>query len=637
MIKGSAPAALPRIGVLERLVDRLPVVAPELLAWLYGALLVGLLAGHEGGFLATSWGWCALVTLWLAAVALLVQERIQIGVEGLAFLGGLLAFLVWVALSNLWTTSQTATMHEVQRDLAYFGIAAATVAIANRDTIARIAGGAATAVFFLSIYGLLTRVAPDHFGAFDSTSYGYRLSPPITYWNGLGLFAAMGFLLMLGFARRGHGILVRAAAAFTLPALAVTLYFTFSRGAWIALGCGFLVLLAVTVERVKLVLAVAALAPWCVFALRSAHARPALITVGSSYTNAVQQGHSLLLVLLVLSVCSGVSAAVLALATHRFHVPSAAEKAFSAALVVAALAAVGALFVHYGSPTQVAKSTWHQFTGVPKQTGDNVSARVFQLSSNGRVEIWRTALRAFQRHPVFGNGAGTFYQLWAASPSAYFRTTQAHSIYFQSLAELGVPGLVLLVAALVAPLVAAVRARRRRLVPAAVAAYVAFLVHAGVDWDWQLAGVTAVAVILGGCLVAAPPTTRRLRLSVRITAALLLAILALAAVPGIIADHALAAGRAALQTNPTAAARDARQAARWAPWSSDPAELLGDADLAKGERRAARVAYRRAARRDPRNWQLWVELANVSLGKAREDALRTAHRLNPHLALPRSP
>ena len=399
MIKGPAPAALPRIGVLERLVDRLPVVAPELLAWLYGALLVGLLAGHEGGFLATSWGWCALVTLWLAAVALLVQERIQIGVEGLAFLGGLFAFLVWVALSNLWTASQTATMHEVQRDLAYFGIAAATVAIANRDTIARIAGGAATAVFFLSIYGLLTRVAPDHFGAFDSTSYGYRLSPPITYWNGLGLFAAMGFLLMLGFARRGHGILVRAAAAFTLPALAVTLYFTFSRGAWIALGCGFLVLLAVTVERVKLVLAVAALAPWCVFALRSAHARPALITVGSSYTNAVQQGHSLLLVLLVLSVGSGVSAAVLALATHRFHVPSAAEKAFSAALVVAALAAVGALFVHYGSPTQVAKSTWHQFTGVPKQTGDNVSARLFQLSSNGRVEIWRTALRAFQRHP----------------------------------------------------------------------------------------------------------------------------------------------------------------------------------------------------------------------------------------------
>ena len=73
-------------------------------------------------------------------------------------------------------------------------------------------------MFFLSLYGLLTRIAPDHFGAFDSTSYGYRLSPPITYWNGLGLFAAMGILLMLGFARRAHGILVRAAAAFTLPA-----------------------------------------------------------------------------------------------------------------------------------------------------------------------------------------------------------------------------------------------------------------------------------------------------------------------------------------------------------------------------------------------------------------------------------
>ena len=503
-MEGRVSVAMPPTGVLERLVDRLVRSGPGLLAWLYGALLVGLLAGHEGGFLATSWGWCALVTLWLAAVALLVQERVQIGAEGFVFLGGLFAFLVWVVLSNVWTASRTATMHEVQRDLAYFGIAAATVALANRATIPRIVGGAATAVFFLSLYGLLTRIAPDHFGAFDSTSYGYRLSPPITYWNGLGLFAAMGILLMLGFARRAHGILVRAAAAFTLPALTLTLYFTFSRGAWIALGCGLLVLLAVTVERVKLVVAAAVLAPWCLLALRSAHARPALITVGSTYADAVHQGHSLLLVLLVLSLCSGASAAAVALATHRFHVPSAAERAFAAALVVAALATLGALFVHYGSPTHVAKRAWHQFTGVPKQTGDNVSARLFQLSSNGRVEIWRTALHTFERHPALGNGAGTFYQLWAASPSADFRTTEAHSIYLQSLAELGVPGLVLLVAGLVAPLVAAVRARRRRLVPAAVAAYVAFLIHAGADWDWQLSGVTAVAVILGGCLAVTP-------------------------------------------------------------------------------------------------------------------------------------
>jgi hypothetical protein len=57
-------------------------------------------------------------------------------------------------------------------------------------------------------------------------------------------------------------------------------------------------------------------------------------------------------------------------------------------------------------------------------------------------------------------------------------------------------------AALAAPVAAAVRARRHPLVPAALGAYAAFLVHAAIDWDWEMPALTLVAVVLAGVLVA---------------------------------------------------------------------------------------------------------------------------------------
>ncbi len=97
----------------------------------------------------------------------------------------------------------------------------------------------------------------------------------------------------------------------------------------------------------------------------------------------------------------------------------------------------------------------------------------------------------------------------AASP-AFVR--DAHSLYLETAAELGVVGLALLLCALGAPLVAAVAARDRTRVATAAAAYVVFLVHAGLDWDWEmpvtvLAGLACGAAVLAG--------VRETRLSVR--------------------------------------------------------------------------------------------------------------------------
>ena len=65
---------------------------------------------------------------------------------------------------------------------------------------------------------------------------GYRLTEPVGYWNGMGILAAMGVLLALGFAARARTISARAVSAALVVLLLPTVYFTFGRGPWIALG-----------------------------------------------------------------------------------------------------------------------------------------------------------------------------------------------------------------------------------------------------------------------------------------------------------------------------------------------------------------------------------------------------------------
>ena len=105
-----------------------------------------------------------------------------------------------------------------------------------------------------------------------------------------------------------------------------------------------------------------------------------------------------------------------------------------------------------------------------------------------------------------GSGAGTFHELVAArARRCRFSTLEAHSLYLETLAELGPLGLALLLVALAAPLAAAVRLRR----PELVAALVAYDVAAAFDFHWELAGVTAPVVLLGASAAAQASARRR--------------------------------------------------------------------------------------------------------------------------------
>jgi hypothetical protein len=109
-------------------------------------------------------------------------------------------------------------------------------------------------------------------------------------------------------------------------------------------------------------------------------------------------------------------------------------------------------------------------------------------AAGNRAVYWHAARTAGLAHPFAGTGAGTFATDYRGYPPA----RDAHSLYLQAFAELGVVGLLLVTALVAIPL--AVALRRRLAVPAAGLAV--YAVAAGVDWDWQLPAVTVAALAL---------------------------------------------------------------------------------------------------------------------------------------------
>jgi O-Antigen ligase len=146
-------------------------------------------------------------------------------------------------------------------------------------------------------------------------------------------------------------------------------------------------------------------------------------------------------------------------------------------------------------------------------TAFTTASRVLQA----RGDYWHAAWQVARHHPLGGSGAGTFDLGWAAygDLGRWGEALDAHSLFLETLAELGIVGLVLILG-LVVPAAAALWSERLPLgASAALAGSVAYLVHTGLDWDWEMPAVTVVGV---ACLAAASPeTARRLGPRLRVT------------------------------------------------------------------------------------------------------------------------
>lgn len=627
---GPLQLALPeRALVGVRAGARLAAAAPFLL----GMLLTGLLAGDHGGYWPTSWGWATLALVWAAALALVLRD-VQVSRLELVWIGGLVALTAWTALSWFWTASRTQTALEVERTLVYTGAAVAAAAVVRSAGYRGLLWGVWAGASAASLYGLATRLLPDRLGVTDVIA-GYRLSSPVGYWNGLGLLAAIAAMLALGLAAHGRPAAGRAAASASLPLLVPTLYFTFSRGAWIALAAGLAAAVALSPRRLQLISALLVQAVPAAVALGLAYRAKPLRLLDAPASQAVHAGHTLAWQLVLVSLAAAAITLAYGRVADRLRFPEVVRRGYAALLAAAVLAGFGAVLVHYGGPAAAISHLRRSIGSSPPAQGSDLSTRLFTLSSNERLRQWHVALDEWRAHPVLGSGAGTYAEYWAAAGKNQGQLLDVHNLYLETLAELGPIGLTLLAAALLVPIVAAIRARERTLIAIATGAYVAWLAHAAYDWDWELPGVTVAAILCASAVLAAarrrartPPATRARWTLLAVTIGV-----GVAALLGLLGNQALArSGNAMKQGNFAAAAAAAADARRWAPWSAQPWQQLASVRIVQGDRAGALAAYRKAVAKDPRDWELWLSFASVSTGAERARAVARLAALSPGAA-----
>lgn len=599
-----------------------------------GGGTVGALAAAGGGYFPPAWGWSSLALLWVAAAGLVVSRGVTLERADLTLVGALLALLAWTALSVVWSGSETSTILEVQRLVVYVAAAAAALLVVRRQTVPVFVGGVLLGITAVSSYALATRLVPGRFGAYDSLEGGYRLAEPLGYWNALGILAALGILLAGGLAARAVPLAARALAGASVAILAPTLFFTFSRGAWIALGLGIVAMVALDARRLQLATTLLAVAPAAVVTVWLGSRADALTAAGAPLAEASRDGRRLVAYVVILAVLSAGLVLAAAYSERHVRVTRRVRLACAGGLVLVVVLALVAASVAYGSPASIARKAWAQVHAPAPTSEGELTGRLFSLSANGRLELASVALDDFAESPIAGSGAGTYERYWLQHRDIPGKVRDAHSLYLEVLAELGVIGLVLLLVALAVPLAAAVRARRRPLVSAALGAYVAYLAHAGIDWDWEMTAVTVAALFCGVAVIVEArrreedATPRAVPFPVAALGGV--ALLAAFSFVGLIGNVSLSRGEGALAAlQYEKAVSEARRASTWAPWSSEPWRLLGEAQLAAGEITAARASLRSAVSEDPDDWKLWLSLALATEGEEQEQALAEAKRLNP--------
>jgi hypothetical protein len=325
----------------------------------------------------------------------------------------------------------------------------------------------------------------------------------------------------------------------------------------------------------------------------------------------------------------------------------------TAATVLAVVAvAVGGIAVTHGHPVRFAERQWHGFSH-PQATS---TGSHFTDVGSGRYDFWRVALDAFLAHPIGGLGQDNFDDYYVTHRHTVEEPSYTHSLELRLLAHTGVVGFALFAAFMVAAVAAAIPARRRSGLGAAVAGaallpFVVWLIHGSLDWFWEIPalsgpalGFLAMAGALGagasrpsadadGADVFPHPEDGRVasrRTTARVGAAAggALAVLAAVVVLGFpyLSVREVSVASDLRSTDPTKALNDLRIAADLNPLSPDPGRIGGTIGLQIGQYATARARFAQAISRERGDWFSWLGegLAASALGDraaARHDFL----------------
>ncbi len=347
-------------------------------------------------------------------------------------LGGVTALTVWTIVSIAWSPLGDEAQADSQRVVLYLGaVLAATAALRARGAARAVEPAIAFGALLVVCEGLSERLFPGLFRLTRDPFAGGRLSQPLTYWNAMGIASAMGFVLFVRMggdtSRRSQ---LRLAASAAAPIVALGLYLTLSRGAILAAGVGLAVLLRLAPSReqaISMLATVAGAVPGIVAAAAFSDVRTFHGSVGSRET----QG---LAVLAALALGMLVSAGVVAWRMKRQAAADATDEPDPVVRAIS-LAGMGAAAVAVLVAIVLTATSKVSINVQPTAA----SARL-ATSETIRGDFWRSAVTGFLAHPVKGVGTGGFETEFRLHRTILYSVRDVHSLYLETLCELGIVG-----------------------------------------------------------------------------------------------------------------------------------------------------------------------------------------------------
>jgi hypothetical protein len=616
-------------------------------------LLLGLaLAG--GGFELSDRHAAGLAT-WLLVVAMLVlggAGRIPLGRTFYWATGLIAALALFSALSSSWSGSIELSVIEADRVVVYLGFFVLALLLAQTDqSRQRFGEGIAFALIGIALLALASRLLPDLLSVKEDPEAGARLSYPLGYWNGDAVVFGIAAGLALWLSRRAVNGFVRWAAVGLLPAVLLALYFTYSRGGLLAtlVACGCLIVLSHDRLWLLATLAIGALG-----------ALPALLAVQANNSLAENlhdsdvagQGLVVLAILVAGSLLAvGLAAGLRRLERRQGHLTDRAIAASRNPRVLKGIA-LGFAILALAAALAVGGRAWHQFNSPDLRPPSSSGEHFTQLSGSGRSEFWRVAIDAFDEKPLLGHGAGTYRFSWHLLRHNSVSNLDAHSLYLQAFAELGLVGGLLVLAMVGVLLWAGIAAWRgaegsqRDLFAALLGSCLAFAICSAIDWFWQIAVIGAIFFLAAGVLVAGrcaqlareraagngKGAPRGFGFAV---AGLAVAWISMVALVGpLLVDHEINASNAAVvDGNLPSAVSHAETARKVEPWATTPLKQLGLLAELEGNYPVAIDRLNQAIEHEEGNWLLFYLRARVRHEAGEQAAaqkdLSEARRLNP--------
>lgn len=637
-----------------------PSTSVESTRWTYTAaavgyglpfLLVVYLALAGGGYDPVVQGQLGVACWWVLMLGVLVGvlPLARVSRTGWLALGLLAALAVWTALGISWSDSSERSVAELGRVAAFLGVFALAIAVQGRDGLRRTVYAVAAAIGVIAGLALLSRFHPELFPANEAARFlddvEARLSYPLNSWNGLAALMAIGIPLALCVAMSARAVVVQAIAAAALPVMALTAFFTLSRGGAIEIAVAVAAFIALYPRRLAALptLGLAAIGSAVLIAVAT---QKDALEDGLDNATAISQGNEMLVLTIVLCSAVGLGHVAAVWARQRGFGPRI-EPSRRATLVAAGIVGMIVLVTAIGAGLPgKASDRLDEFTQSEAPEPSAGATRYESLSGNGRYQLWSSAVDANATAPLVGIGPGTFEFWWTQDRQIDAYTRTAHSLYLNALAELGIVGLVIVAGFVLVPLGVGIgrwrrAGPRRDLLAGAIAAALTFAVAAGIDWAWELAVLPVAFLLLVAAIVnplsagspEAPPG-EPLPIPARLgVAALAIAATITVAIPtaGLISVRE---SQADVRAGELASALDAaRDAGDIQPYAATPDYQEAQILELQGDLANAAAAAREATTKEPTNWRTWLVLARIEAERGRTgpalEAFERARSLNP--------